>query len=326
MKQLENLNENDLVFYDIETARGVKELEPNTQLYDAWKYKARYQNELNKKTGQEFTIEEYYYGKAPLYAPFGRVVTIVVGRIKDNKIHLKSYASYDEKELLKEFNNDLDLVFQNNPRTRFVSFNGVGFDTPYLEKRSIINGINPANLLQESHLEPWKVTQLDLSKIWKGNAFYPDSLIAVATALGLPSPKDALDGSEVSNAFYEGRLEEIKNYCLKDVETTARVYRKMAMLPDLEEGFELIGGQVEKEPSLLQKIFSTKEITEKEKTELKSLISKTKLTKKDKEIVLDLVRASMADINKDFGAISNSKQINETINQLKQELNDNQFN
>ena len=320
MKQLENLNENDLVFYDIETARGVKELEPNTQLYDAWKYKARYQNELNKKTGQEYTIEEYYYEKAPLYAPFGRVVTIVVGRIKDNKIHLKSYASYDEKELLKEFNKDLDLVFQNNPKTRFVSFNGVGFDTPYLEKRSIINGINPANLLQESHLEPWKVTQLDLSKIWKGNAFYPDSLIAVATALGLPSPKDALDGSEVSNAFYECRLEEIKNYCLKGVETTARVYRKMAMLPDLDEGFELIGGKVEKEPSLLQKIFSTKEITEKEKTELKSLISKTKLTIRNKKLVFDLIKASLASIDKNFGKVVNEQEVDKIIKQLKEEF------
>ena len=99
MKQLKNLNENDLVFYDIETSRGIEELQEDTQYYDAWKYKARYQNELNKKTGETFTIEEYYYEKAPLYAPFGRVVTIVVGRIKDNKIYLKSYASYDEKEL-----------------------------------------------------------------------------------------------------------------------------------------------------------------------------------------------------------------------------------
>lgn len=65
MKQLENLNENDLCFYDIETARAVEVLVEGTPIYDAWKYKARYQNELNKKTGQEYTLEEYYYEKAP---------------------------------------------------------------------------------------------------------------------------------------------------------------------------------------------------------------------------------------------------------------------
>ena len=273
MKQLKNLNENDLVFYDIETSRGVEELQEDTQYYDAWKYKARYQNELNKKTGETFTIEEYYYEKAPLYAPFGRVVTIVVGRIKDNKIYLKSYASYDEKELLEGFNKDLELVYQSNPNTKLVGFNSNGFDSPFLLKRSIINGVTPASPLDEGTSKPWEMKALDLAKIWQGSAFYPDSLIAVATALGLPSPKDALDGSQVSNAFYEKRLPEIVTYCLKDVETTIRVYRKLAFLPNLEEGFEIIGGAVEvEELPLLQKIYASGSFTEEIKNQVKELI------------------------------------------------------
>lgn len=321
MKQLENLNENDLVFYDIETARAVDVLEEGTPLHDAWKYKARYQNELNKKTGNTFTVEEYFYEKAPLYAPFGKVVTVVVGRIKNNKIILKSYASYDEKELLQEFNNDLETVYQMNPKTRFVSFNGVGFDTPYLEKRSIINGVKPSNLLMESHLEPWKVTQLDLSKIWKGNAFYPDSLVAVATALGLPSPKDALDGSQVSTAFYEGRLDEIVKYCLKDVETTARVYRKLAFLPDLEEGFEIIGGKVDVvEMPILQKIYKAEYISEETKAQIKEKLGKKKLTKKDKVIIEDIlisVYCNNTIFSSDKPAVKEAK-----INEIKELLNE----
>ena len=321
MKQLENLNENDLCFYDIETARAIEVLVEGTPIYDAWKYKARYQNELNKKTGQEYTLEEYYYEKAPLYAPFGRVVTIVVGRIKDNRIYLKSYSSYNEKELLEDFNRDLELVYQSNPKTRFVSFNGVGFDTPYLEKRSIINGVKPANLLQESHLEPWKVTQLDLSKIWKGNAFYPDSLVAVATALGLPSPKDALDGSEVSNAFYDRRLPEIVKYCLKDVETTVRVYRKLAFLPDLEEGFEIIGGAVEvEEVTLLQKIYTTKSVTKEDKEQLKEILKKNKISKKEKEIIFDLIKGALSEVDINFGKIVNGQEVDKIISQLKKEF------
>ncbi len=273
MKQLKNLNENDLVFYDIETSRGVEELQEDTQYYDAWKYKARYQNELNKKTGETFTIEEYYYEKAPLYAPFGRVVTIVVGHIKDNKIYLKSYASYDEKELLEGFNKDLELVYQSNPNTKLVGFNSNGFDSPFLLKRSIINGVTPASPLDEGTSKPWEMKALDLAKIWQGSAFYPDSLIAVATALGLPSPKDALDGSQVSTAFYEKRLPEIVTYCLKDVETTIRVYRKLAFLPNLEEGFEIIGGAVEvEELPLLQKIYASGSFTEEIKNQVKELI------------------------------------------------------
>ena len=314
MKQLEKLNENDLCFYDIETARAVEVLEEGTPIYDAWKYKARYQNELNKKTGQEYTLEEYYYEKAPLYAPFGRVVAIVVGRIKDNKIYLKSYASYNEKELLEDFNRDLELVYQSNPKTRFVSFNGVGFDTPYLEKRSIINGVKPANLLQESHLQPWLVTQLDLSKIWKGNAFYPDSLVAVATSLGLPSPKDALDGSEVSNAFYDKRLPEIVKYCLKDVETTVRVYRKLAFLPDLEEGFEIIGGNVEvEELPLLQKIYTGGKLNKKVKDEIEALIKIIPPTEEDKE---NLKKILLANYQQKGDKVAVKKQKEKEVNEF----------
>ena len=315
MKQLDNLNENDLCFFDIETASSVGVLVENTPIYDAWKYKARYQNELNRKTGLEYTVEEYYYEKAPLYAPFGRVVTIVVGRIKNNKIFLKSYASYDEKQLLTDFNRDLELVFQSNPKTRMVSFNGIGFDTPYLEKRSIINRVKPANLIREGHLQPWLVTQIDLSKIWKGNAFYPDSLLAVATSLGLPSPKDALDGSQVSEAFYDNRLDEIVTYCLKDVATTARVYRKLAFLEDLDDGFEIIASDVKvEEPTLLQQIFATKTI---KTEEFQKLLKSKKHTKKEKEILIELIKGIISDVNVNFGSVVNSKEVEEIIESLK---------
>ena len=217
-------------------------------------------------------------------------MTIVVGRIKDNKIYLKSYASYDEKELLEGFNKDLELVYQSNPKTKLVGFNSNGFDSPFLLKRSIINGVTPASPLDEGTSKPWEMKALDLAKIWQGSAFYPDSLIAVATALGLPSPKDALDGSQVSTTFYEKRLPEIVTYCLKDVETTIRVYRKLAFLPNLEEGFEIIGGAVEvEEQPLLQKIYKATNISEETRKQIQERLSKKKVSKKDKEYLEDIL-------------------------------------
>lgn len=296
MKQLEGLNENDLIFYDIESARSVKTLEEGTPLYEAWKYKCRYGNELNKKTGQEFTVEEYFYEKSPLYAVFGRVVSVIIGRIKDNKIYLKSYTSYDEKELLENLNRDLNTVFAKNPKSRFVSFNGVGFDTPYLEKRSIINGVKPATLISEGHLEPWKVTQIDLAKIWKGNAFYPDSLLAVATALGLPSPKDALDGSMVSQAFYDGRLDEIEKYCFKDVETTARIYRKLAFKEDLDEGVVIINKKEKEVPApIMQRLYMCTDFTKELAEEFRQLFKEKNLLEEDKAGVEEILIAHYID-------------------------------
>ena len=235
MKQLEEIKEEDLIFYDIETIRGEKVFSKDSPMYEAWKYKTRYQNEINKKTGSEFTEEEYYYEKAPLYAPFSKIVSIVVGRVKDGTIYITPYASENEKDLLEAFNSDLQKVYAANPRAKMVGFNSNGFDSPFILKRSLINGVKPARPIDEGTSKPWELKALDLAKIWQGTAFYPDSLVAVATAFGLPSPKDALDGSMVSQAFYEGRLEEIVKYCIKDVETTARLFRKMALKEDYNE-------------------------------------------------------------------------------------------
>jgi len=42
-----------------------------------------------------------------------------------------------------------------------------------------------------------------------------------------------MNGSEVSKAYWNDRLEEIKTYCEKDVKATANVILKMAQLPIL---------------------------------------------------------------------------------------------
>lgn len=283
MRQLLDLKEDDLIFFDIETARAEQNIETNPNLYSAWKYKARNQNEMVRKTGEMMTPEEYYNEKAALYAPFGKVVTIVVGRISKNRISLSSYSAYDEKELLKAFAEDINKVYNARPNTRLVGFNNIGFDSPFLVKRMILNGIRPNGLIDEGGAKPWEVKSVDLAQVWKGNAFYMDSLAAVAAAFGLPTPKDALDGSEVSTAFYENRLSEIVDYCMKDVETTIRLFRKMKMGEDLEEGFDINKAVEIKEIPLLEKLYLNNYLSEEIKEKLTERLSGKKLTKKDKE-------------------------------------------
>jgi predicted PolB exonuclease-like 3'-5' exonuclease len=83
-------------------------------------------------------------------------------------------------------------------------------------------------------LKPWDIKTIDLSALWKGTSFYPDSLLAVASALGLPSPKQGMDGSEVSEAYYAGKIDEIAEYCTLDVLTTANIFRKFLNRPILK--------------------------------------------------------------------------------------------
>jgi predicted PolB exonuclease-like 3'-5' exonuclease len=231
IRNLDNYNEADLIFIDIETVRAAKELQKDTPLYEAWEYKSRYNNELERKSGEPVTIEDYFKEKAALYAPFAKVVTIVVGRIKDEQLSVKRYnvtraTKWDEKVMLEEFNNDMKKVLEKNPNAVFVGWANFGFDQPFLNKRMIVNGIQPIMLLDTNHLKPWDIPGIDLKEQWKGSAFYPDSLIAVAVALGLASPKSKMDGSEVGEYYYAGKIDEIVEYCVADVLTTANVYRK----------------------------------------------------------------------------------------------------
>lgn len=227
IRALDNTSEGDIVFMDIETAKGVEKLKEGTPLHEAWEYKARYQNEVDRKTGEAISNEEYFEQKAALYAPFAKIVAVVVGRIVDGKLKTKKYLNTGkEKTLLKEFNDDMIKVIGANPATVFCGWANIGFDQPFLAKRMIVHGIQPNTLLDTAHLKPWEISSLDLKDLWKGTSFYPDSLISVAVTMGLPSPKSNMDGSQVSDAFYAGKIEEIGNYCEQDVLTTANVYRK----------------------------------------------------------------------------------------------------
>lgn len=229
MKYLDQFNEQDLIFFDIETARGQKELTKGTPMYDAWMYKARYSNEMTKKSGEEVTPETFFKEKAALYAPFAVIVSIVAGRIVDgDKLSVKVYSG-DEKKLLEDFNADLGKMVKST--TAFCGFNNIGFDQPFVAKRMIVNGIEPHGVLDTAHLKPWEVRVVDLSILWKGNSFYQDSMAAVAMALGIPSPKTNMDGSEVSDAFYGGKIAEINKYCVNDVLTTANIFRKFKNKP-----------------------------------------------------------------------------------------------
>lgn len=232
MRILNQYKESDLIFFDIETAKAEKKLTPGTPLYDAWKYKTRYQNEFAEKlsrsgTNVEVSLQEFFDEKSALYAPFGRIVCIVAGRIEGDNLKVKAYTGEgDEKKLLEEFNNDLSKWTIARPNAVLAGFNSVGFDAPFIFKRMVVHGITAHDLIDSGGLKPWEVKALDLSQVWKGLSFYPDSLIAVAAALGLPSPKGAMDGSEVSEAFYAGKINEIAAYCKLDVLTTANIYRR----------------------------------------------------------------------------------------------------
>ena len=73
--------------------------------------------------------------------------------------------------------------------------------------------------------KPWEVPHLDTMELWKfGDYKHYTSLKLLTAILGIPSPKDDIDGSEVAKVYYqEKNLERIVAYCEKDTIAVAQV-------------------------------------------------------------------------------------------------------
>lgn len=268
MKILRHLSTNDIVFIDIETVRCENTLKKGSALESAWEYKVRYESEgKSKETSPGILFKE----KAALYAEFGKIVCITVGRIHKGKEGgdapiFKNYSHEDEKVLLQSFMDDLNKVCYVNKNTFLLGHAIKGFDMPFIFRRCLINGVEPNHLFDIGDIKPWDLTAKDTMELWKSGAFYSASLIAISTAFGLPSPKNDINGSEVSDVYWADTklgLERVVKYCMKDVLTLINVFRKCR--------FE--------EPFIIKEIY---EIGEPKKVVRKPRVKKAPVTKNTK--------------------------------------------
>ena len=232
---LHKLNLDDILFLDIETVplhEQYSELSAETQML--WEEKTRYQRK------EEFSAEEFY-DRAGIWAEFGKIVCISVGyfsfRHQQRTFRVTSFIG-EEKNLLEDFGRLVNEHF-SRPNKLFCAHNGKEFDFPYISRRMIINGIEIPQKLQLFGKKPWEIPHLDTMEMWKfGDYKHYTSLKLLAHILGIPSPKDDIDGCEVRNVFYnEGDIDRIATYCEKDTITVAQIllrFRNDTLLNDDE--------------------------------------------------------------------------------------------
>ena len=127
-----------------------------------------------------------------------------------------------EKELLEAFWSLASLA------DTVVTFNGFGFDVPYLVARSVILGVPARVDLLGRGFKP----HCDVhSVLTQGSRnLQPASLEIVCWALGIDSPKGEMDGSMVAPAYQAGEIEKIATYNAADVRATAAVYQRVKEL------------------------------------------------------------------------------------------------
>jgi predicted PolB exonuclease-like 3'-5' exonuclease len=107
-----------------------------------------------------------------------------------------------------------------------VSYNGRGFDVPFMIGRSLIHEVPVRVDLQGSPFAMKPHCDLFYALGGRGGSRGPSSLDVVCWALGLSSPKEDMDGSMVATFYAKGDVARIAQYNAGDVRATTAVYQR----------------------------------------------------------------------------------------------------
>ena len=160
-----------------------------------------------------------------------RIVAIsAVLRIGDQfKVWSLGSVESDEQDLLERFFSGIERY-----TPKLVSWNGGGFDLPVIHYRSLLYPINAAhywetgqndsNFRYNNYLSRFHDRHTDLMDVIAGYQARANApLDEIASLCGFPG-KMGMNGAAVWDAYQEGRIDAIRDYCETDVLNTYLVY------------------------------------------------------------------------------------------------------
>ena len=215
----------DFFHFDIETAAAYKDF------YEFEKNDLRGANLFRNKFEKLGWIEKYddindaYINNGGIVSTYGRIVCISFGYIDNGTSRISSFYGDNEKEIVEKFNNLLSKIEQKD--FYLCGFRINYFDIPWLLHKLYKYDIVPANIITTHDKKPWEMRLVDMSDDWKGKFAWAFSFDEMCYELGVTSPKDNMSGSGVHSAYWEGRFEDIKTYCEKDVNSSIEASKKI---------------------------------------------------------------------------------------------------
>jgi uncharacterized protein YprB with RNaseH-like and TPR domain len=225
---------NNILFLDIETVPEKENWNQlSTEMQELFEKKTQYQRK------EEVTAADFY-DRAGIWAEFGKIICISVGyfvdEAKHKKLRITSFFGDDEHKVLTDFKVLLDTHFTKKS-TVLCAHNGKEFDFPFMARRMIVHQIELPIQLNLFGKKPWEVPHLDTLELWKfGDYKHYTSLRLLTSILGVPSPKDDINGSEVAHVYYKEKdLQRIVTYCEKDTIAVAQIllrFNNEALLKD----------------------------------------------------------------------------------------------
>lgn len=166
--------------------------------------------------------EDELYAKSVFDGTFSRIVCIGLLEFSDQMEARSAVAWYggNERELLRRFWARL----AQDRATLFITHNGLGFDLPFLKKRSIIHQVKPSLdiNLAKFRTEPVYDTMAVWSN-WDTRGWV--KLDVLARALQVETKSGS--GEQVAEMWEKRQGLELARYCLQDTYVTYACYCRM---------------------------------------------------------------------------------------------------
>ena len=146
------------------------------------------------------------YREAGIYAEFGRIICIGVGRIEKQAdgphLRVTTLHGDHERDVLERFVDLLDKHY-NTDEHWLCGHNGREFDFPFIARRCVVNGLSLPRLLDIAGLKPHAIVEAGIALVPEGRGIFGDltvaeNLMAVPSALRHPPLLDALEGARTA--------------------------------------------------------------------------------------------------------------------------------
>ena len=193
--------------------------------------------EANKETDEEIKNQKMIDAERflSLYPFTAKVVTIGIYSIQKEKSFVY-YESENEEEWSSE---DGTAIFKGmreekilssfwrvaEKADQFITFNGRGFDIPFLMLRSAMLKIKPTKNLIGYRYD--KSEHIDLLEQLSFYGVYKKfNLDFYCNSFGIKSPKSKeVSGFVVKDLYHEKRIKDIAKYCEADIKATYKLYK-----------------------------------------------------------------------------------------------------
>lgn len=239
-----------LIFIDIETSSGYEDYETfatnHPKEIKFWNRKAEQLRDT--KDLQDKTDAGLYKSHAALYPEFGRIVCISIGQIRFDQFDkpeflAKSFYGKNERDNILDFINFSRAIFNKVPDVKFVGHNVKNFDMPYIMKKAFIYNIKIPTRFHFHDVKPWENCLVDTLNLWRSSGIGYVSLEHLTILLNVDNPKEAEvyenEHGGIARAFWNNKLEELKDYCEEDIKATANILLRLSHQDTISEKTEI---------------------------------------------------------------------------------------